>query len=202
MDNYKPNSHKSKDPEVKKEQQKIEKVITGTAKIKSKNEFQKFASSFIPEDIASVKSSITEALSFALKKALSEMGHNIIDAIIPGASSYIKGTKSTVSRIAYNRCFDKEDDRRPIDKYVPKSLFDYGDITLETRGEAEEVLHIMREIIKEYGLVRISDLYEMIGVPLDNYTGNNYGWMNLRTAEVVRVRDGFMLKLPRAIPLD
>ena len=72
---------------------------------------------------------------------------------------------------------------------------------LETRGEAEDVLSRMDELIDTYGVVSVADLYDLVGISC-NYTDNKYGWTNLRNAEPVRVRDGYMLKLPKALPID
>ena len=49
-------------------------------------------------------------------------------------------------------------------------------------------------------MVSVMDLYDLVGIT-GQYTDNKYGWTNLRNAEPVRTRDGYMLKLPRAIPL-
>ena len=49
--------------------------------------------------------------------------------------------------------------------------------------------------------VKIADLYDLVGMD-SNYTDNRYGWTNLRSAQVVRVRDGYLLKLPKALPLN
>ena len=40
-------------------------------------------------------------------------------------------------------------------------------------------------------------MYDLAGVTCD-YTYNDYGWTSLRDAEVVRIRDGYYIKLPRA----
>ena len=74
------------------------------------------------------------------------------------------------------------------------------DIILESRVEAEDVISRMKEIIETYGFVRVTDLYYLVGITGD-YTDNKYGWTNIRDAEPVRVRDGYMLKLPKAVPL-
>ena len=74
-------------------------------------------------------------------------------------------------------------------------------MVLETRGEAEDVLSRMDELIDTYGVVSVADLYDLVGISC-NYTDNKYGWTNLRNAEPVRVRDGYMLKLPKALPID
>ena len=75
------------------------------------------------------------------------------------------------------------------------------DIIFDNRGEAEIVLSRMDELIDTYGIVTIADLYDLAGVTGD-YTTNNYGWTNIRSAEVVRVRDGYIIKMPKAMPID
>ena len=58
----------------------------------------------------------------------------------------------------------------------------------------------MDELIDTYGQVSVADLYDLVGKSC-NYTDNNYGWTNLRNAEPVRVRDGYMLKMPKVGPI-
>ena len=59
----------------------------------------------------------------------------------------------------------------------------------------------MDDILEKYGMVSVADLYDLVGVT-GNYTDNKYGWTNLSNAEIVRVRDGYQIKLPRARVLD
>ena len=48
----------------------------------------------------------------------------------------------------------------------------------------------------------VADLYDLVGLN-HNFTDNKYGWTNLRNAQPVRDRDGYyILKLPRAVPID
>ena len=77
----------------------------------------------------------------------------------------------------------------------------YSGNDLYSEGEAEDVLSRMDELIDTYGVVSVADLYDLVGISC-NYTDNKYGWTNLRNAEPVRVRDGYMLKLPKALPID
>ena len=67
--------------------------------------------------------------------------------------------------------------------------------------EAEEVITKMDELIDTYGMVSVADLYDLVG-KTSEYTDNKYGWTNIRTAEVIRVRDGYMLKLPKVTPIN
>lgn len=196
---YKSNSHKSKEIEEKK---KVDKVVKGKVKTKKKNNITKFADVFISEDISSVKDYIFgEVLIPAMKKALSDIVTNGIDMILYGESGSNK-KKSPGSRVSYTNYYDRRD--RDYDRYryrETRTGYSYDDITLESRGEAEDVLSRMDELIDNYGIVSVADLYDLVGIT-GSYTDNKYGWTNIRNAQVVRVRDGYKIKLPRAIPLD
>ena len=47
----------------------------------------------------------------------------------------------------------------------------------------------------------IADLYSFVGEAGDP-CDNDYGWTDLRNAKVIRVHNGYKLKLPKAINLD
>ena len=60
----------------------------------------------------------------------------------------------------------------------------------------------MLDVIDRYGFVTVGDMYDLSGLT-PPYTANSYGWTSIRTAEPVRVRDGgYVLKLPKASPID
>ena len=202
MENYKPNSHKSKEENkaLPDEREKLEKVIKGTAKTK-KNEMRKLRDVFISEDVKSVKSYILmDVLVPAIKDAIEDIVTNGIRMVLRGETSARKS--SSASKISYNRIYDnKRDNDRFARDSSPSIRYSYDDIVLESRGEAEDVITRMEEIIEEYGFVRVADLYDLVGITGD-YTDNKYGWTNIRSAEPVRVRNGYMLRLPRALPIN
>lgn len=45
------------------------------------------------------------------------------------------------------------------------------------------------------------DLYDLANVSNDNYAANKYGWTDIAGCRAVRVRDGYILKLPKPTPL-
>ena len=57
------------------------------------------------------------------------------------------------------------------------------------------------ELIDTYGVASVADLNDLIGISGD-YTDNKYGWTNVKAGEVMRVRDGYVIKMPRAVPID
>lgn len=203
MEDYKPNSKRYKaEQQVSAKDKKIEKVVSGTAKTKKKSEIRKLTDVFVSEDISNVKSyALMEVLVPAVKKAIFDIVTNGIDMILYGETGHSK-KRGSASRIEYNRCYDRPSDRRSSGTYRGRSGLDYDDIIFDNRGDAEAVLSAMDEIIAQYSVVSVGDLYDLADISTSNYAVNNYGWTDIRGASVVRVRDGYTLKLPRALPIN
>lgn len=198
MEDYKPNSNRFKEEQRKlASEKKIQKVITGSAKVKKKSETQKLAEIFLPEDIASVKSYIVmDILIPAVKSIISDTVNSILYPNGGGPK------KTSASKVSYSRYYDDKTDRKIYSSNTMRNGFDYDDILFDSRGDAEAVLSSMEDIIAQYGVVSVGDLYDLAEISTHNYMVNNYGWTDLRHASTVAVRGGYMLKLPRALPLN
>lgn len=192
MAEYKSNSHRSKEQTSDK---KVEKVISGNAKVKKR--------SALSDDIQNIKSYVVmDVLIPAAKKAISDIVTNGIDMILyPGGNGRPK--RSNANHVSYRSYYDNRDRDRRYDPETRsrRSSYSYDDIIIDTRAEAEEVLERMDELLDTYNVVSVADLYDLVGISC-SYTDNKYGWTNLRNAEVIRVRDGYFLKLPKAGPID
>lgn len=200
---YKPNSHKYKQEQsAPEEKRQVGKVVTGKVKTKKKNEIRKLADVFISEDVKNVKSYILmDVLIPAVKKAVSDVVTNGIDMLLYGGTGR-SGKSYGGSKISYRNYYDQKDDgRRYSDTSKTRARFDYDDIVFESRPEAEAVREEMNNVIERYGFVTVADMYDMAELS-QPYTSNRYGWTNIRTAEVVRVREGYILKLPKALPIE
>lgn len=197
--NYKSNSHKSKSEraeEMTEKKKEIKKVVKGTVKTKKKNVLKDI---FISEDVANVKSYVfMDVLVPAIKKAISDIVTDGIDMILYGETGHKK--RSNGNKVSYRSYYEKRDDRRSSRDRDRRS-HDYDNVIVNTRAEALEVIESMEDIIEEYGNVSVSDLYELVGIETDNFAYNKFGWTDLRNAEAVRVRDGYLIKLPRAVSL-
>lgn len=202
MDEFKPNSHASKREASLNEKEKVQKVVTGAVKTKKKNEFRKFTDIFIAEDAKNVKSYVfMDVIVPAIKKAIADVVTDGISMLLYGGTK--RGERpSAASKVSYRNYYDRrDDDRRTTSSSRTRNAYDYDDIILESRGEAEDVLSRMDELIETYGVVSVADLYDLVGIS-GNYTDNKYGWSNIRNAEPVRVQDGYMLKLPKVLPIN
>lgn len=199
---YKSNSHRSKEgkTEALTDRKKVEKVVHGRVRTKPKSGISKITDIFISEDAANVKSYIVmDVLVPAVKKAISDIVRDGIDMILYGES---RGRKSSsASGYVSYRDYSRSDDRDRFRDSRSRSSYAHDDIVLDSRGEAEEVLTRMDELIDTYGNVSVADLYDLVGKSSE-YTDNKYGWTNIRNAEPIRVRDGYMLKLPKALPIN
>ena len=199
---YKPNSHKAKEEQRNQEEKKIEKVVKGPVKVKKKGELSKLADIFISEDAKNVKSYVLmDVLVPAIKKAISDIVTDGVDMILYGTSGRGK-KRSTAEKISYRSYYDRrDDDRRPSSDRTTRR-YSYDEVTIDTRGEAEEVLTRMGEVIDTYGVISVADFYEMVGVKSE-YTDHKYGWNSIRNADIVRVvGGGYMIRLPKAMAID
>lgn len=199
-DNLPDNSHKKRSEKKElTEGKRAEKVIHGEAKIK-KNGMRKFTDIFISEDIANVKSYIVmDVLVPAVKKAIYDLVVGALDMSLYGGRG--NGGRSTADKVSY-RDYSGISRRDNSSNGCSRTTsgYSYDDIVVDTRGEAEAVLSRMDEIMEEYEIVRVADLYDLVGVTGD-YTDNKYGWTNIRNAKIVRVRDGYKIDMPRALPI-
>lgn len=188
----------------KAEEKKVTKVITGTAKTRKKNVLEKLVDTFIMEDFKTVKEKVVEEVIIPrVKQTAADACTNIINMLFFGASSGIKsnyfGSSSTISykgsSINYSGI---SSNKQPL--YSKSSIPTYDEIVLADRMDAERVLDDLNSMIGRFGEVTILDLYELVGLPSES-TFCNYGWKTLKGADIGAVRDGFLLKLPKAILL-
>ena len=204
MADYTPNSHKYREEQKEAAagdgKKKIEKVIKGMARTKKKSEIRKFTDIFVSEDARNVKDYIfMDVLVPAIKKALSDIVKEGIDMLLYGGTGGSK-RNGNASYVSYRDYSNRNRNDIPVDNYRTRSGYSYDDIILDSRGEAEEVIDRMCELIEMYGMVSVADMYDLVGKS-GEYTDNKYGWTNLRNAEPVRVRDGYLLRLPKAGPI-
>jgi hypothetical protein len=100
-----------------------------------------------------------------------------------------------------NRRDDFRDEFRDISSRG-RAIHDFDEILLPSRVEADEVLDQMFEHIADYETVSVSDLYGFLGID-SSFTDQKWGWMDISTADITRVRGGkFLLDLPKPVPID
>lgn len=197
--NYQPNSHKSKAEAAEPAEKKIEKVITGNAKIKKKSDTHKFGDIFMARDKAEVSDYLwTDVLVPGIKDIVWKIVTGTFDMLLFGGSGRSK-KNTNAGYVSYNNYSSRREPSRDEPSRA-RTRYSYGELVLETRGDAEDVMDRLKESIRDYGMVTVADMYDAAGLSC-NYTDNKYGWRDLRDARIERVRDGYMLNMPPAGPL-
>jgi hypothetical protein len=198
MSEYKGNSNRAK-TESEAPAKKLEKIVKGEVTAKKKTGISKFANLMVAEDVPNIKSYvIMDVIIPSLRRAITDIVISGIETVF-GEGSRSSKKRDRSDRFSYDSC-SRDRDRRDYN-YRARATYEYDDITLRTLGEAKRVLDRMDETIEEYGTVSVGDLYDLVGIS-GTHTDTKYGWTDLRNARPERVRDGYLIKLPRAIPLD
>lgn len=203
MDNYQPNSHRYRETKsAERDKKPVQKVITGTAKVRQKSEARKLADKFVSDDAHNLKSYVVDDFVIPMIKKLIVNSIRITAETIFGESSNIARDyrDSKVPYVSYDRFSGGGRDVRRDDPRS-RSKFDYNNIGFERRGDAEMVLDLMDNMLREYGQVSISDMYEAAGLPAPPYTSGKYGWTNLSDARIVRQGDEYVITMSRPRPL-
>ena len=89
------------------------------------------------------------------------------------------------------------------ESYKPKtysSYYEYDMKPFRTQSEAEKALNDLHAIMRKYGVVTLLDFNERVGNET-NPTQANYGWTNINSADIRRVRDGWLVEMPSAKPI-
>lgn len=201
MEEYESNSHKSKESEMKKKKKKV-----ANGKIRKPSLGQELLSIFVPEDVSNLRDYIIKDLIIPNAK---DLIWNTVGAILyPGSDPKSYGRRpSNADKISYEKYSKRNNNSRVYyesDRYERIQSREsklIREVFVETRGEAEEIVQRMEETIATYGFVSVADLCDFAGIDSD-YTLNNYGWISLGTVKINHVRGGWVVKFPKALPIE
>lgn len=213
MENYPGNSRlpkTNKKDEVP--EKKVEKVISGEVVRRKKPLGKRVMETFVGgDDARSVWSYIAyDVLIPAAKDMVSDAVSQGIERMLFGdvrgrsGGSSARSRHGGVSYTNYSRYSSpltrREPERREMSRRA-RATHDFDEIVLQTKVEAEEVLDQLYQILSQYEVVTVADLYESVGQAA-NFTDEKYGWVDLRGANVTRIKGGYLLDLPKPEALD
>lgn len=82
-----------------------------------------------------------------------------------------------------------------------RATHDFGEIVLNSRVECNEIIDALYELTSRFGVATVADLYDMLGEP-STFQDNKFGWEDMRGSDAERVRDGYLLVLPKPQLID
>lgn len=203
-------SNSQRPPKAEKPvREKIEPIVTSGVTRRKTPLGRRFAETFVGGD---ARGTLLYVASEILVPAAKDM---VADAFTQGFERLIFGesrsgnrrtTRPTFgSHVNYNRMSSS----RPTDRREERGIsgraranHEFDEIILATRAEGEEVIERLEDLIQQYDVATVADLYQLLGISSD-HTDGRWGWDDLRGARVERVRSGgYLLDLPRTKPVD
>lgn len=206
IDNLPSNSFRSKE-EPKTPDKKVNPVISSTAKVRDKSLGSKFRDVFIGEEIKDAKSYILfDVIVPSIKEMIVDAVENAVEMIfgVTGRGRRSRSSSSAPEKTSYQAYYKSKSETRRTSRDVYPSeddKYEGKEFIFDTKGDAEMVLDTLLEILDQYPQVSVADLYDAVGRTPD-FTDYKFGWTNLKSAYTKRVRDGYLLVLPRPIPIE
>lgn len=203
MEEHASNSNKSRNFPEKRE---ATAVVNKPADQREPGLVSKLISTFIHEDIRSVKTYLwKDILSPALKRSAVEAVKMFLHVDSPSMPS---GSNSKTSYYDY---YEKRGPRRGAITEHPSEerriVHDYMSTRFHSRSDAEAVKAELESIIEASGYTTINDFYVAASMEPRDYTYDNWGWGDLRGAVIkseYSYKDActyYCLKLPHAHPV-
>ncbi len=76
-------------------------------------------------------------------------------------------------------------------------------VWFESRVDAQRVLDEMTSVIAQYDILTVNGFYDLIGrTSLIDPSNEKFGWSDLRNAYITGARGGWIIHLPRPMPID
>lgn len=193
-------AEKPKDDEEIKEKRVAKPIVTGKVVQKKTGLGTKFREAFTGDSATSVGDYILfDVMLPAAKAMLSDAVSQGIDRLLFGGTRGGSSSRSSSYRSGHTNysSYSKRDrdERREISR-SDRATHRFDDIILETRAEAEEVVATLVELVKDYGVASVEDLYDCVDITAD-FTDAKWGWTDLRDVDIRRVRDGYRLLFPK-----
>jgi hypothetical protein len=215
MEDYPSNSARATRPDLKQpetEPKKIDKVVSGEVVRRKKPLNKRFREIFVGQDaktawgfvlfdvlIPAAKDTMADAVSQGVERMLfgdARSNPRRSGGYRPPYS--VTPTQSTYTRYSTGSSYAKRDER--VLSRRARATHNFDEIILPTRVEAEEVLENLYNILSRYEQATVSDLYDLLGVT-GNYTDEKWGWTELTGSGIDRVREGYLLDIPKPEPL-
>lgn len=209
---YQGNAKKNKEQKVKPDKE-VKKVTTGKVIVQKKSFGTKFKDLFIAADFNSVSRYILmEVLIPAVRNLMWEASSKGIERMIFGERAAQRRMYGSGSRTIYNSPVSRPipypsavgspmaPRGLPVSPNPSTSRYNRDEFIIATREDANAVLEMMNNIIDQYEVASVADLYDLLGVE-SSHTDQKWGWVQLGDVTIRQTREGFLLDLPQASPI-
>lgn len=204
MEQFPPNSKASR-------RGPVERVTSAEAVRRKPSLGKKFSQTFIGGDART-------AWDYMIwEVAVPEIRYLMVESLQSGIERFFTGSvsrgrhptgRNPLGHFNYQSRYSRgpQDDRPPLPtrrqlSSQSRARLEFDEIILQNRQDVEEVREQMYNILTQYEVVTVADLYGLVGIKPD-HTDTTWGWTDLKGTEVGRVRGmGYLLDLPEPEPI-
>lgn len=196
IERFPSNSLNKQEKQRAKEVQPV--IKKGSAKVRKQSFGEKFANAMLAMDLK-------EAFLGTVRDILVPAAQDaFVDAVDGAANRLVYGDSESRRRnrhgeVEYNSIYSKRKRENRDGRPKPRNFI--RDLEFDSRSDALEVLENLKDLLDEYNVVSVMDLYSSSGLNTDP-TQDKVGWYDLDDAEVIRTREGWVLNLPKPQRLD
>lgn len=173
------------------------------ASAKKKSRFEKAAKSVSAVDGASMKNFVVdEVLIPTFKDTFFRIITDGLSLILFGSTGNARSSNRFAgggARVSYNGYWNGG--TRPesrADRYSRRRSVEPEEVLIfPSRADAEAVIDTLADVIDQYGVATMADLYDLAQVTAP-YTYNRYGWRSVQGFDVRHSRDGWVIIYPNA----
>jgi len=202
MQDFPANSQKAKGAGAAEPREKVAQVTSAETVRRKRGLGKKFKETFVNGDARSVGDYIVfDVVIPSMKDMFVEAFEGGMRRLVYGETHKRHNTSSGYSglgNIAYN-AINKPTAAAPGPRSLSRrarARFDFDDVIIQTRQEANEVLDRLYEELSRYGSVSVGVLYELTGIE-SSHTDMKWGWTDLRGSKALPLRGGgYLLDLP------
>lgn len=181
-----------------KDDKHIEAVAQGTKVSKSKSKARRIAEIFVGGDLKETAEHVRDDVAIpALKNFLYDSLSEGLQRLLWGETRTDRRRNSTHrDYVGYSRRAREPRPAPQTNTRYSRATQGFDDVVLATRTEAESVLSRMYDLIERYNMVTVAEFYSLVGISAE-FTDENWGWRDLRSANIQHIRDGFRINLPK-----
>lgn len=210
MEEFPGNTNKDKDTARSRPQQpkakvekKVQQIVKSDATVVKPSFGSRFKDTFLGGEFRSAKTYIfMDVVLPALRNLVVDMTSKGVERLIYGETRRSRSLDVNRPRVQYHsptsRFAPSSGPMLPEQPPLTRQRRPIGEVKLAIKEEADAVLEQMKDIVDQYQVVSVADLYEMCGLPT-NYTDNDWGWYSLVPSSVRQARDGWLIDLPPVV---
>lgn len=186
---------------------KVEPVANVNAKRRRKPLGKSFRETFVQGDAKSAGSYVAQTVIVPMIRDLMyEAGQSLMQKMIFGDTrqrGHAPQTGGIFGRVDYTSVNNPtRAQQQATTSKSARARHSFDELVLDSRQGAEEVINRLMDILSQYEVVSVADLYTLVGFDAA-HTDFKWGWTDLRGAGVSRTRTGgYLLDLPQPKALD